>query len=57
MVVNLLQNWNHIYYSHHKIIKYVSFESIHYAINLNVASSSKVFSEFDNMFLSNILLI
>ena len=57
VVVNMLQNFNHRYSSHYKIIKYVGFLSIIYAINLNVASSSKVFNEFDSMFLSNVLII
>ena len=53
MVINILQNWNHKYYSHssyYKIIKYVNFEPIIYAINLGASSSSKCF-------LSNVLLI
>ena len=33
-------------------IKCVSFESIHYVINLNIVSSSMVFSGFDSMFIS-----
>ena len=36
--------------------KVVAFTSIHHAINLYVASSSKVVSEFDYVFLSNVLL-
>ena len=43
-----------MYYSHYQIIKYVGFESIHYTFNLGVVSSSKVFSGFDFMFLSNV---
>ena len=55
MVVNiLLQNWSHKYFNH-RIIKCVGFEPIHCAINLNVASSFRVFSEFDYVFLSNVL--
>ena len=50
MVVNILHNCGHMYYSHHKIIKCVSFESIYYTINPNVALLSKVFSEFDSPF-------
>ena len=57
MVVNMLQNWNYRYSSHYRIIKYVAFEPIIYVINLDVTSSSKVFSEFDSIFLSNILLV
>ena len=40
--------------SHHRIIKFVNFKPIHYAINLNAASFSKVFSELDYVFLANI---
>ena len=39
------------------ITLYVSFDSIIYIINLDVASSPKVFNEFDYMFISNILLV
>ena len=49
MVVSMPWNWNYMYSSHYKIIKYVGFEPIIYAINLDVESSSKVFSEFDYM--------
>ena len=52
-----MQDWSHMYSSHHKMIKCVGFESIHYAINLDVTSSSRVFSEFDSVFLLNILLV
>ena len=45
MVVNMLYNLSDIYSSHHRIVKYVGFKPIHYAINLNVTSSSKVFRE------------
>ena len=48
-----------MYYSHNSnikcidlIIKYIDFESYHYAINLDVVSSFVVFSDFDYMFLS-----
>ena len=57
MVVGMLQNWNHRYPTHYRIIKYVGFEPIIYAINLDIASSFKVFSEFDSIFLSNVLLV
>ena len=50
MAVNMLQNWSHRYSSHYRIIKCVDFESIHYILNLDVALSSKVFSEFDSVF-------
>ena len=59
MVVNMLQNWSNRYSSHNSNIKYIGstikcidFESIHYAINLDVVSSFVVFSDFDFMFLS-----
>ena len=57
MIVNMLQNRNHKYYSHYKIIKYLGFELIIYVINLDIASFSKVFNEFNFMFLLNILLV
>ena len=38
MFVNMLQNWNDMYSSYYRIIKYVGFESIIYAINLDVVS-------------------
>ena len=46
-----------MYYSHYRIIKCVGFGSIHYAINLDDESSFRVFSEFDSMFLLNVLLV
>ena len=46
-----------MYSIYYMIVKYVGFESILYAINLDSASSSKVFNEFDFMFLSNALLL
>ena len=57
IVINMFKNWNHRYYSQYRIIKYVGFESILYNINLNVTLFFKVFTKFDYMFLSNILLI
>ena len=45
-----------MYSSNHRIIKYVDFKSIHYAINLDVASASKIFKGFDSLFLWNVLL-
>ena len=27
MIINMLQNWNHRYSSHYKIIKYIGFKS------------------------------
>ena len=56
MVVNMLQNWNNIYYNYQIIIKCVGFKPIHRAINLDVTSSFKVFSKFEYVFLSNTLL-
>ena len=46
-----------MYYSHYRIIKCVGFGPIHYAINLEAESSFRVFSEFNSMFLSNVLLV
>ena len=60
MVIIMLYNWNHKYYSYYKIIKYVDFELIIYAINLDViiaTPSFKVFNEFDFMLLSSVLLV
>ena len=57
MVVNMLYNWNRRYSSHYRIIKYISSQTILYAINLDNTSYSKVFSEFDSMLLSNALLV
>ena len=37
MVVNMLLNFSHMYYSYHKIIKCVGFKPIHCAINMNTA--------------------
>ena len=36
-----------MYYSNYMIIKYIGFEHIIYAINLDAASFSRVFNEFD----------
>ena len=59
MVINMLQNMNHKYYSHNNTIKRVDltikcigFDPIHYAINLDVFSSFIVFNDFDFIFLS-----
>ena len=57
MIVNVLWNWNHIYFSDNSDIKCVGFELIYYTTNLNVVSSFIVFSDFDYMFLSLIMLI
>ena len=36
-----------MYSIHYRIIKYVGFKMIYYALNLDVASFSRVFSKFD----------
>ena len=41
---------------HFWMIKYVSLEPIFFAISLDIASSSKVFISFDDVFLSIVLL-
>ena len=46
-----------MYFNYHIFIKYACFEPIYYAINLHAMSSSKVFNEFDCVFLLNILLV
>ena len=43
MLVNMLNNWSRTYSSHY-IIKFVSFISIYYTINLDIVSSYMVFS-------------
>ena len=53
----MLQNLIYIYSSYHRIIKCVGFKPIYCAINLDVASSSKIFSEFDFLFISDVLLV
>ena len=45
MVVGMLQNLSHEYYSHYNIIKFVRFEQIYYTIYLDVVSSSMLFSD------------
>ena len=57
MVVNMLHNFSHLYHSHYRILKYVGFELIHYVINSYVVSSFMIFSEFDYLLLSNVLLV
>ena len=59
MVINILQNLSYMYSSHNNnikcvgsTIKRVGFESINYAINLDIVSSFMVFNDFDSMFLS-----
>ena len=46
-----------MYFSLHIVIKCVGFKPIHCAINLDVALSFRVFSEFYFLFLSNVLLV
>ena len=46
-----------MYYSHHKIIKYVGFKPIHCSINLDITSFFRVFKEFDYLFISDLLLV
>ena len=46
-----------MFYSHYIITKYASFEPIIYVINLDDTSFFKVFSEFDSIFLLNVLLV
>ena len=57
MVINMLQNRNHKYYSHNNNIKYenltikfLSFELIYYVINLDVVSFFMIFNNFDYKF-------
>ena len=57
MIINMVQNWHNKYFNNYRIVKYIGFKSIHYVINLNVASFFKFFSEFDSVFLSNVLLV
>ena len=54
----MLQNQSQSYYSNNSnikcvdsTIKYIGFESFHYAINLDIVSSFMVFSCFDSIFL------
>ena len=53
----MLHNWSHRYSNHYRIIKCADFKSIHYVINMDAMSFFKVFSEFDYVFLSNVLLV
>ena len=57
MVVDIVQNFIHMYYSYYKIIKSVDFKSIYYAINLNIVLSFRVFNYFDYIFLPNNVLL
>ena len=56
MFVNMLQILNLMPSKHFWIIKYIILQPIRFAINLNAASSSKVFTTFDYMFPSIVLL-
>ena len=55
----MLQNLNLMNSSHHRIFKYIGFVSSHYVsvINLDVVSSFNVFSEFDFISQSDVLLV
>ena len=55
----MLHNWNLKNSSHHKIFKYISFIPSHYVsvINLDVVLSFIVFSEFDYVSQSDVLLL
>ena len=46
-----------MYSSHYTIIKCVCFKLIHCVVNLDVTSFSRVFNEFDYLFLSDVLLL
>ena len=53
MVVHILHNLSHWYSSHYSkikyivlTIKYISFESVHYAININIITIFMVCSNF-----------
>ena len=45
IVISILQNLSHIYFSHYNIIKFISFVPIYYAINPSVVSFSMVFND------------
>ena len=58
MVVNMIQNLSHKYFSHNSNIKcvestinYVYFHPIHYTINMDVISSFMIIRDLDYMFL------
>ena len=57
IIVNILYNLSHMYYSHHIIIKYIGFKPIYYAINSYIVLYFINFNEFNSLFLLNILLI
>ena len=56
LFVSMLQIWNLRYFEHFWIMKHVGFELIIFTINLNATSSSKVFSTFNSMFISIVLV-
>ena len=53
MIVSILKNLNHIYYSHY-IIKFIDFMFIYYVMNLNIVS---LFMIFNNLYLGYIDLL
>ena len=57
MIVKMLQNFDHRYSNHNSNIKYIGFETIHYAINFDVVLCSIIFSNFDYMFFFNIFIV
>ena len=56
LLFSMVQTCNLKYFKHFWIIKCVSLESIIFAINLDIVSSSKFFNTFNFVFLSIILL-
>ena len=57
IVINMLQNYSHIYFNHNSIIKIVSFKSIYYIINLDTVSFSMIFNNLVYVFFINVSLI
>ena len=57
MFISMLQIYNLRHLRHYWIIKYVGLEPISFSINMDVVSSSKVFSTLDSVFLLIVLLI
>ena len=55
--VDMLQIWNHRHFRHFWIIKNIGLEPIIFSINLDIESSFKIFSTFDSMYISIVLLI
>ena len=56
MFVSMQDIWNLRYYMHFFIMKCVCLEQIIFVIKMDIASSSKVYSIFNYVFLSIILL-